>query len=341
MNKTKKKRFITVHTHEGRVIRDACNHLPIGICVGTLEGIPRLTNESMRQLALDICGKNITNTVLFWQDLEKFQGNDKAVRVDFTDTPSIKLNDERIINFTQRDITIKNIKHKEILASDVTDKYEMTQKLKSENELLRKQAEESDRLRENIATINRDEEVLESKMRVHYELGRVILSSRRYLTGETSVDKSDLMDMWNQALGVFENPLFSEKASFDFIGEMQAMAQSNGCTMNFEGVFDTEDELMMTVVREGLVNAVRHGGATEVNVICTKSRDTKRLSEEHKTIYYLQVIDNGCGMKDDKIHKGGLEDLQARLKENGGNMRLYNRQNTSGTILEAVVVCEM
>jgi len=338
LNKKKGKKRVTVYTHEGRIIREACNHLPMGICVGTLEGIPRLTNESMQQLAYLISGKNITNTVLFWQDLEDFQGNDKADDVVFTDTPSIRLKDGRIINFTKRNITIKNIKHEEILANDVTDKYEVSQKLKSENQLLKKQAEELDQLRENIATLNRDEEVLEQKIRVHYELGRVILSSRRYIMGESGVDKAELMEMWDDALGVFENPLFSEKASFDFIGEMKAMAQGNGCTMEFEGPFDSESDLFTTVVREGLVNAVRHGNATEVRVVNRKLSDEEKIAGQDT--YLLQVIDNGKGLDEENNHKGGLEDLEAMLKEKGGSLKLYNRPDAQGTILETIVVYE-
>lgn len=336
----KSKRKINIYTREGRIIKAACNSIPMGICIGTMEGIPRLTNEEMQHLSMTIFGSNLTSSIVFWNDLENFTESPNAEKVSFTDTPSIKLADGRIYNFTKRVIRIKHIMHEEILASDVTDKYELSEKLKSENALLKKQAEELDKLRENIATLNRDEEVLESKMRVHYELGRVILSSRRYLMGEDSVEKKELLEMWDHALGVFENPLFSEKASYDFIAEMKAMAQSNGCTMNFEGVLDFEDDLMMTVVREGLVNAVRHGGATEVNIVCNKARDNKKLSEEHRNMYYVQVVDNGKGLSGDKVNKGGLEDLTARLKENGGNMRLYNRSDASGTILEAVVVCE-
>lgn len=336
-NKNVKKK-VTVNTHEGRIIREACNHLPIGICVGTEEGIPRLTNEKMQELAHIISGKNVANTLVFWQDLEDFQGNDGADDVVFTDTPSIRLKDGRIINFTMRDILIKNIRHKEILAIDVTDKYELSQKLKSENELLKKQAQELEELRDHIATLNRDEEVLEQKIRVHYELGRVVLSSRRYLMGETSVDKEELMDMWEEALGVFENPLFSEKASYDFIGEMKAMAKGNGCEMEFDGPFDQENDLFMAVVREGLVNAVRHGSATVVKVVCRKLSDSEKIAGQDT--YNLMVVDNGKGLPEDDGHKGGLNDLEFQIRENGGSIKLYNRPNGLGTILEAVIVCE-
>jgi len=330
---SKNKKHVTVYTHEGRIIREACNHIPMGICLGTLEGIPRLSNESMQELARIITSANMTNTKVFWYDLCNFKGNSKAEHIEFTDTPSVRLSNGRVINFTKKRIMIKQVEHVEIIASDVTDKYELSCKLKSENDLLRKQAEELERLRENIAILNRDEEVLESKMRVHYELGRVILSSRRYLAGEASIDKEELMDMWDEALGVFEHPLFSEKASFDFIGELKAMALSNGCNLKFEGCFDPENEMHMTIVREGLVNSVRHGNATEIVVYCEKESDEIAGVITDR----IKIVDNGTGIPDNSNY-GGLEDLNTRIKETGGSMTLYNRQDAKGAVLEAIVV---
>lgn len=326
----KKKRSLP----EEKLIKEACNHLPIGICIGTMEGIPRLTNEKMQELAKIVCGASLVNTEVFWHDLERFEGNAAAEKIRFTDTPSIKLKDGRIYNFTHKTVVIRNSDHVELLARDVTERYELSEQIGHENEQLKLQAEQLDKLRENIATLNRDEEVLESKMRVHYELGRVIMSSRRYLMGTSNIEKKQLIDMWKDALGVFEDPLFSEKASFDFIGEIKSMAESNGCRLTFEGKFDSDNDLLVAVVREGLVNAVRHGSATEV---CVKVETIRcGIESECGEQLRLTITDNGIGLKE-KHGRGGLADLEAKLAEHNGVLGLENRQDAIGACLSVLI----
>lgn len=313
-------------------IREACNNLPIGICLsGTISGIPRLTNFRMQELAGMITGNHLANAIVFWNDLETFDKNAKAKKISFTETPTVELITGEIINFTKQELEIKGGKYTEILATDVTEQYKVSLQIAAENDHLRMKTAQLNELMKNIASLNRDEEVLESKMRVHYELGRVVLASRQFLAdhGEAT-GKEELLEMWDDVLKGFENPLFSEKTSFDLLAELRSMAENNGCELKFEGNVDAENELVVEIIREGLVNAVRHGKATEVSVVT----QTKQVSE-HTRRCNIMIVDNGEGFDKAEMRQGGLSSLESKLKENGGELSLYNRAVANGAILEA------
>lgn len=309
-------------------IKEACDNLPIGICLATSGGVPRLTNHIMQELVSEITHGHLANALVFWQELSDFQKNDLCEKIDFTENPTIYFTDGKIYSFSKRGIQIQEQDAIEILATDITEQYSLTQELERENATLRDQTKQLNDLMKDIASINRDEEVLESKMRVHYEMGRVVLASHRFLSGEMHLDKDELLEMWDDVLLGLENPLFSEKESFDFWEEICSMMKNGGCNVTYHGEMNTDDDMVISLIREGMVNAVRHGHATNVHVEGTvENRDNKKFCE-------ITITDDGVGI-DDEIHKGGLNSLCDKLAERNGELKLYNNPAGKGTVLEA------
>jgi signal transduction histidine kinase len=78
------------------------------------------------------------------------------------------------------------------------------------------------------------------------------------------------------------------------------------------GVGDVHADVIVSCVREGLTNAVRHGGATEATI--GVRRDGRHLE--------VQVLDNGAGRIDGLREGYGLLGMRERVNSVGGNVAL-------------------
>ena len=97
------------------------------------------------------------------------------------------------------------------------------------------------------------------------------------------------------------------------------------------GLHATEREEVVRIAREAIVNAVRHGGAHEIEV-SLDCRGSKLL---------LRVSDDGCGIEEPAERSTsssgfGLPTMQARAESLGGHMTA-RRSALGGTELEVVV----
>lgn len=99
----------------------------------------------------------------------------------------------------------------------------------------------------------------------------------------------------------------------------RSMQESTGvaCTLNADGDWrgDSETEtVLFRVAQEGLTNAVRHAGATQVTLqLCTSG-----------PMIELEVRDNGCGSgdRDPFASGGGLGGLRERLRLHDGQLQV-------------------
>lgn len=86
-------------------------------------------------------------------------------------------------------------------------------------------------------------------------------------------------------------------------------------------------EALVRVVREAAGNAVRHGGATRVQVHLACDNHALRLT----------VVDDGRGFVPDQVRRGfGLRSMRERVEALGGQLQVRSQQG-EGTTIEAVV----
>jgi hypothetical protein len=87
------------------------------------------------------------------------------------------------------------------MAVDVTDLHKNRVELTRENQQLRKVQTDLKRLSANVVAITREEEILNTKMRVHDEMGRCLLAVQKYLKDD-SAEKipESIVDSWRKAV---------------------------------------------------------------------------------------------------------------------------------------------
>ena len=90
-------------------------------------------------------------------------------------------------------------------------------------------------------------------------------------------------------------------------------------------------EALVRIVREGVVNAARHGGARRVSV-------ELRAAEGHTDRLRLRLADDGDGFDPAERPYGGfgLESMRQRAEALGGTFRLVTRRG-QGTTIEALL----
>lgn len=151
------------------------------------------------------------------------------------------------------------------------------------------------------------------KMRVHDDIGRSVIATRRFLQQNRPLSELDL-SVWKNAVRLLkhENEMTEE---MDSLVRLMAEAKGIGIRISINGDFPEKKEireLFMTAIRECMTNAVRHAGARELYVKLFRIQDVE-----------MAVITNNGAVPEGEIAEGGgLSSLRVRIQKKGGRMKI-------------------
>jgi hypothetical protein len=296
-------------------IQEGFDSLPIAACFFRENGLPMLRNRVMYRLVYSLTGQDIQNAEELWHGICSGPLADGAERLGRGETPLIRDPDGVIWLFSRSRIQQDRLTATQILAVDTSDLYALTEKLEGEN---RELAGMEKRLRELLGTLpamKTEEEILSAKMRVHDEIGRCVLLTRKYLTGpENAAEEAALLRQWQTVTRLLERESSpgDEPSAFS---QLQRAAAAMGAQVLLEGELPEDEKasyLLVTAIRECLVNAVRHAGAAHVFAKIRQSGQTAVLS----------VTNDGAAPAGPVAEGGGLGNLRRRVEQSGGEMRI-------------------
>jgi signal transduction histidine kinase len=268
-------------------IRETIDDLPGGICFSEPSGKLILTNHMMNKLVYQLTGSTIMNLKTTWDELKQCSNSENYHEIEkYLLEDNIKdISDERMF-FSFPDKTVWRFQ-KEILcgedydyiqlyATDITKLYENSKELYENNQRLALQYERMRILLSNIVKINQEKELLSAKMRIHDDLGQVIISTKQYLSDLKLPEKiTSLVDNWNkviQNLSDFTNLNNNIETSPE--DELIKAAQMIGCSIVINGERPVDRKSMLlfyAAIREALTNAVLHAKANQLNIDISKS----------------------------------------------------------------------
>ena len=152
----------------------------------------------MQRFSFSVCGKDVQ----FITDLESFLADgflpSSGVRKDgkvfiFDNGSAWQLEKRTFIHESGESYT-------QYIAADVTDLQKSRVELTKENEQLRKVQAELKRLSANVVAVTREEEILNTKMRVHDEMGKCLVAAQKYLKTDCTKSIPDsLTAAWQRA----------------------------------------------------------------------------------------------------------------------------------------------
>ncbi len=306
-----------------KTIREAIDSYPGGICFATLDGMPILVNQQMNRLTGGMVGHTIIDALKMWEDLKygELKNDTKRLEISwFTKGTRDKGEIEQIFirykgAIWQMEKQILTTLHPNVIqlsGVEVTKLYQLSLELYENNQKLREMQERQRELLDNIVQINKEKEILETKVKIHDELGRCIVATRKSLSGHSQPqDQEELYAGWKDTLRDLSNISRGNHDTERSAGEeLLRVAKMVGCQIQFAGELPPNTRcqlLIFMAVREALTNAVRHGKADLLMVQIT----------ENEKEYRVEITNNGA-VPVEPIQEGvGLSGLRRRLEQEG------------------------
>jgi len=295
-------------------IKESFDNLPAGVCFFNEAGLPVLCNRAMHRFSFAVCGKDVQ----FITDLNN------CLEEDFAPVTEVKkegkvfaLSDGSSMQLKKRIITHEsgNI-YTQFIALNVTELQEKRVELQQENEQLRQVQEDLRKLSANVVAITREEEILNTKMRVHDEMGRCLVAAQKYLKEDCTESIPDsVVIAWQRAIAMIKHS--SETADEDMLLQIRKTCKSVNLGFIQTGKLPEEEILayiLTCAVRECVTNAVRYANATELYADFTENESEATVS----------VSNNGEPPESEIVEGGGLSTLRRRVERAGGTMTVYS-----------------
>ncbi len=293
-------------------IKESIDNLPMGLCFSTKNGIVLLSNRSMNQLCHKITGRELQDGEFFWQKvMEKRRKFEDSLEVN-RQIHILQLNNVEIWSFSRNPIKVNNKDGVQITATNITELFGLRSQLKKKNLEFMKMNSRLHQYSENLSHIKSKEERLATKTQLHNELGYILLATRRALVNkELDKECQSILALWKKNIAaLLSGRGLKEKSVFE---ELLEAAIDIGIELKLKGKLPQESEnkdLILKAAIEALNNAVRHAGATELNLTI------KEVEEE----YTIELTNNGSSPEKEIIEGGGLSVLRERIEGRGGIM---------------------
>ena len=303
-------------------IREAFDNLPTGVCFFNKRGLPVLCNYAMQRFSFAVCGEDIQ----YVTDLSRCFAEDFTPPTDAKKDGNVFVfPNGRAWHLERRAMTDEHGKHyQQYTASDVTDLYENRVELQEETEQLRRVQAALQALSANVVAVTREEEILNTKMRVHDEMGRCLLAAQKYLRADSNEIIPDSVALaWQRAVSMIKYN--NESADEDMLLQIRETCKFVKLGFVQTGELPKEETaayILTCAVRECVTNAVRYAEATELYA------DFSETEDEATVVVY----NNGKRPEGEIVEGGGLSTLRRRVERAGGSMVVQSRPRFKLTV---------
>ena len=296
-------------------IKEAFDNLPTGVCFFNEAGLPVLCNYAMQRFSFAVCGKDVQ----YITDLEA------CLAASFVPAANVKkdglvfvLPDGRAWHLEKRTFTHESgNRYTQFIATDVTELHDNRVELQAENAQLRRVQEELKRLSANVVSVTREEEILNTKMHVHDEMGKCLMAAQKYLKeGCTESIPDSLAIAWQRAVSMLKYN--NETTDEDMLLQIRMTCESLKLEYVQEGKLPAEERtayILTCAVRECVTNALRYADATRLYADFSESQ----------TEATVRVTNNGKAPESEIVEGGGLSTLRRRVEHAGGIMTVKSR----------------
>ena len=297
-----------------RSIKDAFDNLPSGVCFFNETGLPVLCNYAMHRFSFAVCGKDVQ----YITDLEHCLDEDFVPVADVKrDGLVFVLQSGRAWRLEKRSFTNESgLRYTQYIATDVTELHENRVELQEDNAQLRRVQSDLQILSSNVVTVTREEEILNTKMRVHDEMGRCLVEARKYLSENCTESIPDnVISAWQKAVSMIKYN--NETADEDMLSQIRKTCEFVKLDFVQTGKLPLEETtayILTCAVRECVTNAVRYADATELYA------DFSETEDEATVIVY----NNGNPPEGEIAEGGGLSTLRRRVERAGGSMTVQS-----------------
>ena len=287
-------------------IKEGVDQISSGLCFYIKGGRVILANSRMNALCHAITGHALQDAQAFWKTLSGGEVQPGVKRLAFGLYPCFRLPDGTVWSFAREELE----GFIQLTAADTTQQQALTDELRDKNLDLAALNLRLRRHGENVDELARSRERLETKVRIHGELGQALLAARRYLLDETTQEPP--VDIWRRNIAMLRKEMESRKAE-DPMQILRKAADSAGVQLNILGQMPQDSEyrqFFLWAASEALTNAVFHAGARTLNVTLT----------ETETDRSMRFTNDGTRPTKPVTEGGGLSSLRRKLESMGAAM---------------------
>lgn len=296
-------------------IKAGLDTLPDGLLYYYENGSVKLVNHAMNEISIRIFGRPVTNGVDFADALA-------AGDEDLPCTVAYE-SDHRIVSFPNGDVYAFESSARELggypitemICFNVTDEYHLIQELQSRNDDLKEQRRRLINLNDSVIEMTIDREILDTRIRIHDDLGKSLAATRYYITAGMG-DRDTLLGLWRTNLRLLKHEETPVRRS-GYSSVLKA-ASDVGVRVLISGELPTDPEyskVIETALGECITNTFRHAGGDELNLAIT---------DDGKDMMYT-FSNNGEPPAEDVKETGGLKYLRRLTERVGGSMEVISR----------------
>lgn len=291
-------------------IKEAFDNLPTGICFFNEAGLPVLCNRVMHRFCFAVSDRDIQ----FVTDLQDCLSEGFVPAAGTVKSGKMfTLPDGTAWSLEMRTITRAHGEvYTQYIAMDITELEKNRIALTEENARLRRVQADLKRLSANVVAITREEEILNTKMRVHDEMGRCLVEAQKYLQEDSgrSIPES-VAHSWQRAVSMLKYN--TEAPEEDMLAQVRKTCEAVNMRFVQTGTLPAQAQaayLLTCAIRECVTNAVRYADASE---LYTAFSETENLAA-------VVVRNNGRQPESEIVEGGGLSTLRRRVERAGGTM---------------------
>ena len=288
-------------------IKESIDKLNAGLCFAIPNGRTILVNAVMNKLCYALTGRDLQNADSFWHRISSNDIQNDVECLEKGENPCYRLADGSVWRFSRENLP----SFVQITASDITQVYEVNNSLQEKNKDLKALNMRLREYGENIVELTRSRERLETKTRIHGELGQVLLATRRYLL-DTSTDAP--VDLWKKNIAMLRKEAKAEQEEMP-LEMLSRIADATGIKLNVSGEMPVDEKvqkLFMEASAEALTNAISHAGAKTLEIILTETESS----------YSITFKNDGVKPTEPIVEGGGLTNLRRKVEEQFGTMEI-------------------
>ena len=304
-------------------LKNGLDSLPVGLLFYWKGGMVKLVNTRMDNIAHLINHEGIYNGNDFWKliysrnmslDPEKNENENECL---------VRLEDGSVYSFKRSICYFEKHELVEIIATDVSEEQLLNEKLK----IKRIKADEiKNRLKDlnsDIEKMTVEKEILETKSKVHDDLGKTLIMSKRCLEMKDEKLADEVIRQWKLNTMLLRGEENDDEL-FEYSNVLREI-QKLGMNVRIEGIMPRESEqkkLLVLALRTCATNAMRHGEATEMTVRVSNSIERNIVSIRDKDFLKVEISNDGKLPEGEFKEGGGLSNLRSTVERNGGIMNV-------------------
>ena len=295
-------------------IKAAMDALHTGLLYCGMSGKIYLTNRKMQELMQGLTGKIWRNGVDFRNALRDGKALVQPEPTALDEGIVYRLPSGAAWLFKLRELEISGKQYIQISAVDVSSRWALTQDLWAREEELRQRGEELTATLERLDEIQREEALLRLKSKVHDTMAQRLTVLMQVFRAEKNIAETQLINYADDMLAEVRETDGSN-ANADSMEALCRLYGDIGVTVEIHGSPPEEAAraaFCLDFIREGIVNAVRHGFATKVVVRFTDECGAPAIT----------VTNNGFAPAEELMEGGGITELRRKLALLDGRLEI-------------------